>query len=421
MKAIFLALSLAALPAYATTLGLLTVKMPVYLHGADEDAVIQIMDIPVTNGSSTNEAKYGGICHAFVPPNLSSWVKPANINIAHEYGIHAMMEERQENGTHQWIITVDASSAQRPEGYPFTIEQVTDAVMTCARLMTPAVPEEERKVTFKLLPPKTSQSEAAGWSEDRLAKENELFAASIAGTTWEKVGNFQVQRIRFDGAKLCALDYQNRPATTWDKTHIHEPYRLHVDYSDGTSSWYFLDKDHLDLINCKVSRWVEYRAEDDGWKTAAAGEFPALRLKDDSIEIDQGHDKPAATLPCIQVGSRLSEFTLPDGRLFWAFTSVTHRRLWLLQVRNVFGGRVCGTQRITQVRSTLPAVLPEREKRLVDFIYQLREAEKWPAADTLSRELIRRSADRNEAQQDYMRALLGYATQTKRGLPKELP
>lgn len=51
-------------------------------------------------------------------------------------------------------ITIDASSAKKPEGYPFTIEQVTDAVMTCVKLMTPIVPENERKMIIKVLPAK---------------------------------------------------------------------------------------------------------------------------------------------------------------------------------------------------------------------------------------------------------------------------
>lgn len=253
-----------------------------------------------------------------------------------------------------------------------------------------------------------------------MEKETELFLARAAGTIWEKVGNFQVQRIRFDGAKLCALSYDNRPVVIWGNTHIHEPYRFHVDYPDGTSSWYFLDNDDLHLINCKVECWWEYQSEDGGWKTKSTHGFPALYLEDDFIEIDQRDDKPAITRPCIYAGYRLSEFTMPDGRLFWAFTSATNRQLWLLQVRHVFGGRVCGEERITQVRPSLPAELPEREKRLVDFIFQLRKAEKWPAADTLSRELIRRASARTQTQGDAIREILGYVTETKRGSPEEL-
>lgn len=153
MKAILLAFAFLVLPTHATTLGLLTVKMPIYLYGADEDGGIQISDVPVMSASSS-EARYGAISHPFIPPCVSSWVKPVDINIASQYNIHVSMEEASTPGSSHWIITVDASAAKRPEGYPFTIEQVTDAVVTCVKLMTPIVPEDERKVTIKVLPVK---------------------------------------------------------------------------------------------------------------------------------------------------------------------------------------------------------------------------------------------------------------------------
>lgn len=61
MKAILLAFVFLVLPTYATSLGLLKVKMPVYLPNSEMDQIIEIMEIPVTNASDTNEAKYGGI------------------------------------------------------------------------------------------------------------------------------------------------------------------------------------------------------------------------------------------------------------------------------------------------------------------------------------------------------------------------
>jgi hypothetical protein len=154
MKAILLAFAFLVLPTYATSLGLLTVKMPVFLPHSEMDQIIEIMDIPVTNASDTNEAKYGGICHEFVPPNLSSWVKPTNINVAYAYGICITTAEAQEKDIYHRIITIDASAAKRPEGYPFSIEQVTDSVMTCVKLMTPATPESEKNTTIKVLPVK---------------------------------------------------------------------------------------------------------------------------------------------------------------------------------------------------------------------------------------------------------------------------
>jgi hypothetical protein len=130
------------------------VKMPIYLHGSDADTQIQILEVPVMNASDSNEAIYGAICHSFIPPNTSSRSTAPDINIASQYGMAVSFEDDQVKGIFHVTITIDASSAKKPEGYPFTIEQVTDAVMTCVKLMTPIVPENERKMIIKVLPAK---------------------------------------------------------------------------------------------------------------------------------------------------------------------------------------------------------------------------------------------------------------------------
>lgn len=52
------------------------------------------MSIPVMNASDIHSAACVGICHAFTPPGISSWVKPANI--AFEHGMHGTMTETEE-------------------------------------------------------------------------------------------------------------------------------------------------------------------------------------------------------------------------------------------------------------------------------------------------------------------------------------
>ncbi|MFO1484375.1 MAG: hypothetical protein U1F71_13535 [Verrucomicrobiaceae bacterium] len=156
MKMLLLVLTCVTLYAQATTLGLMTVKMPVYLHGSDGDSMIDIIDVPVINAFALPESLYTSITHSFVPTSVSEGVKPENVNVAAEYGIKASMEEKDDKDIPHWIITVDASAAKRPEGYPFTVEQVTDAVVTCVKMMTPVVPEDERKLTIKVVTKKSA-------------------------------------------------------------------------------------------------------------------------------------------------------------------------------------------------------------------------------------------------------------------------
>ena len=41
------------------------------------------------------------------------------------------------------LVTIDASKAAQPEGYPFSVEQVIDAVATCVKIMYPDRPADE--------------------------------------------------------------------------------------------------------------------------------------------------------------------------------------------------------------------------------------------------------------------------------------
>ena len=45
-----------------------------------------------------------------------------------------------------FLVTVDASKAIQPEGYPFTVDQVIDAVVTCVKIMYPHRPSDEKGV-----------------------------------------------------------------------------------------------------------------------------------------------------------------------------------------------------------------------------------------------------------------------------------
>lgn len=152
MKATLLLLVLLVQSAQSTLVSLGPVKMPLYLHGSDTDPRISIMDVPVIDGSSSPEEMYSAISRVFTPPSPARFQK-TNVNMASSYGILASLSYGEAKEELHWIITVDASSAKKPEGHPFSVEQVVDAVVTCVKLMSPMAPEDEHKITIKVLPP----------------------------------------------------------------------------------------------------------------------------------------------------------------------------------------------------------------------------------------------------------------------------
>ena len=48
-------------------------------------------------------------------------------------------------------MTIDLTKAKVPEGYPFTLEQVTEQVKKCAELMYPYDPKIDSKLEIKVL------------------------------------------------------------------------------------------------------------------------------------------------------------------------------------------------------------------------------------------------------------------------------
>ena len=67
----------------------------------------------------------------FIPPTGGSW-RAHDINLASIY--HIVVDGTSDNGK-DVLVTIDASKAAQPEGYPFSIEQVIDAVATCVKIM----------------------------------------------------------------------------------------------------------------------------------------------------------------------------------------------------------------------------------------------------------------------------------------------
>lgn len=152
MRFAFLWLFLATF-ASATQLALVIVKQPLYLHGSDTDSAIQVVDVPVAYATSHPESYFAAIHLPFVPATNGSWREPTDINMASVYGLRVSCIEAGGSSVREWRIAVDATKAKRPDGYPFTVDQVIDATVTCIKVMAPPVPESERKVILEILRP----------------------------------------------------------------------------------------------------------------------------------------------------------------------------------------------------------------------------------------------------------------------------
>jgi len=141
MKPIFLLLFLSfSAIATGTELRLTSVTQPLYLHGSDTDPRISIESVPYVTFGADPEWRFTAISVPFVPP--TGGPKPSHdVNLASLY--HVIVAGTYKEDGKNILVTVDASKALQPKGYPFTIEQVIDAVVTCVKIMYPQRPPDE--------------------------------------------------------------------------------------------------------------------------------------------------------------------------------------------------------------------------------------------------------------------------------------
>ena len=126
--------------AFATQLRIETVMQPLYLHGSDSNPRIEFQKVPYVTFASDPEWRFPAISTPFIPPGDKT-VPREDVNLASLYKI--TVEGTYKDGDKDLLVKVDASKAVRPEGFPFTVEQVIDAVTTCVKTMYPAGPPED--------------------------------------------------------------------------------------------------------------------------------------------------------------------------------------------------------------------------------------------------------------------------------------
>ena len=125
---------------FASQLGLTNVTQPLYLHGSEADPRIAFESVPYVTAASDPEWRFSAISVPFIPPTSGSW-RAHDVNLASIY--HIVVDGTYAENGKDMLVTVDASKAAQPEGYPFSVEQVIDAVVTCVKIMYPERPPDE--------------------------------------------------------------------------------------------------------------------------------------------------------------------------------------------------------------------------------------------------------------------------------------
>ena len=154
-KFLLLFLILGAANLSATQRRLDSITIPVYYHGSDTDAKIENVTVPYAVYSSEPEWKGAALSRPYVPPALEANHQPGDVNLLSLYGIKIsadlVVDEAKRTSGPDVIVTIDASKAARPDGYPFSIGEVIEAARQCIPLNIPEA--GRRRVSLKVIDP----------------------------------------------------------------------------------------------------------------------------------------------------------------------------------------------------------------------------------------------------------------------------
>ena len=148
MKIAFPILLVAVHMSFASELGLTSVTQPLYLHGSEADPRIAFESVPYVTSAADPEWRFSAISVPFIPPTSGSW-RAHDVNLASIY--HIVVDGTYAENGKDVLVNVDASKAAQAEGYPFSVEQVIDAVVTCVKIMYPARPSDEGALKVSVL------------------------------------------------------------------------------------------------------------------------------------------------------------------------------------------------------------------------------------------------------------------------------
>jgi hypothetical protein len=154
-KFLLLVLGFFAMDLPATQRRLDSIHLPLYYHGSDTDPTIQTVSVPYATYSSAPEWKGAAMSKPYVPPGLEANHQPGDVNLLSLYGIKVsadlVVDEAKRTAGPDVIVTIDASKTTRPDGYPFSIEEVVESARSCVPLNFPEA--GTRRVTIKVIDP----------------------------------------------------------------------------------------------------------------------------------------------------------------------------------------------------------------------------------------------------------------------------
>ena len=136
MKLFALMLALSSVVSFGSGTRWITVDLPTHVLHVDEGDSGGVTKLPCVTSSSTSFERQIGLMNSPYIPHHTNWNIPADVNLISLYGIKVsgVFDLKNDPKSPKLIIVIDCAKSVRPEGYPYTVDEVVEKVKRCVKL-----------------------------------------------------------------------------------------------------------------------------------------------------------------------------------------------------------------------------------------------------------------------------------------------
>ena len=136
MKLVALVLALSTIISWGSGTRWTKVHLPTHVLYVDEGPSGGMTEVPCVSSSTATFERQNGLLNSPYVPHHSNWNVPADTNLItlYRFSVSGAYDVKSDPKNPKLIITIDLTNALRPEGYPFTVDEVAEKVKECVKL-----------------------------------------------------------------------------------------------------------------------------------------------------------------------------------------------------------------------------------------------------------------------------------------------
>lgn len=133
MKYFTLILLISTITSWGSGTRWINVSLPTHVLFVDEGDSGGVTEVPCVTSSSSSFERIVSVMNLPYIPHHGNWNQPKDTNLVTLYKISISGRIHGESEKRMLEITIDCRKAVRPEGYPFTIDEVIGQVKKCVK------------------------------------------------------------------------------------------------------------------------------------------------------------------------------------------------------------------------------------------------------------------------------------------------